>query len=376
MKHSTRGLGRIFKPGNSRFWHCAYYRAGKEHRESTHVEILEIDDVKKRERNERDALAYLKKKIDEVRAERGGGPLMATAEQKKITINQLLDGLKVDYEARHKWNKKVECLVKPLRSYFGHVRAVDLTKTMVTAYAVKLQGEGYRDSSINRRVQLLLQSFTIAERDAPKVKRLSEVGNERKGFFERADFLRVVEHLPDYLKDFCRFAYITGWRKGAVTKLEWSDVDDSKVYLRAINSKNRKPVTVPVKDEIAEIIKRRQAGRVLENKGAISLARYVFHRDGKRVGDFRKAWTSACDAAGVSGRIFHDLRRTAARNLVAAGVPESVAMSVTGHLTSHVFKRYSISSEAQKETALRDLTERFRIEDQKRAATLSAGTGR
>ncbi len=340
MKHSTR-LGRIFKPGNSRFWHCAYYRAGKEHRESTHVEILEIDDVKKRERNER-TTGIPKKKIDEVRAERGGGPLMATAEQKKITINQLLDGLKVDYEARHKWNKKVECLGTSLRAlYFGHVRAVDLTKTMVTAYAVKLQGEGYRDSSINRRVQLLLQSFTIAERDAPKVKRLSEVGNERKGFFERADFLRVVEHLPDYLKDFCRFAYITGWRKGAVTKLEWSDVDDSKVYLRAINSKNRKPVTVPVKDEIAEIIKRRQAGRVLENKGAISTARYVFHRDGKRVGDFRKAWTSACDAAGRKRRISsHDLRRTAARNLVAAGVPESVAMSVTGHLISHVFKRY------------------------------------
>jgi integrase len=72
---------------------------------------------------------------------------------------------------------------------------------------------------------------------------------------------------------------------------------------------------------------------------------WVFHRNGRRVRHYRKAWKNACLAAGVPGRIPHDFRRTAVRNLERAGVPRSVAMKLTGHKTESIYRRYAIVSE-------------------------------
>ncbi len=66
---------------------------------------------------------------------------------------------------------------------------------------------------------------------------------------------------------------------------------------------------------------------------------------GKPMGAFRKAWANACQKVGVSGLLFHDLRRTAVRNMIRAGIDKTVAKKISGHRTDAVFDRYNITSD-------------------------------
>lgn len=155
-------------------------------------------------------------------------------------------------------------------------------------------------------------------------------------------------------------------RSKELKSLRWVNLQDGVLKLAAADAKARVARTLPIDGPLAMIIARRQAARTIRNAdGSITVAQYIFHRgDGLPVGQFRKSWKTACVAADVGlwvkrgkrrayqGRIFHDIRRSAVRDLIRAGVPQSVAMSISGHKTASMFSRYNITDETDKRAAL------------------------
>jgi len=136
------------------------------------------------------------------------------------------------------------------------------------------------------------------------------------------------------------------------------------VRLDSGTTKNREGRTVILTLDLRAVLleQRRQACVIVKKRNPEATARdvaeaipWVFHRSGKQIRDFRTAWKSACKKAGLTGRIPHDFRRTAVRNMVRAGIPERVAMMISGHKTRSVFDRYDIVSEAD----LRQAAERL-----------------
>jgi len=100
---------------------------------------------------------------------------------------------------------------------------------------------------------------------------------------------------------------------------------------------------------------------------------FVCHHKGEPIGDFRKAWATACKAENVDHRLFHDLRRTAARNLIDAGVQQAVAMKITGHKTDSMFRRYAIVNEEQKRGALAKVQEHIATSAGRKAVSMGRG---
>jgi len=168
----------------------------------------------------------------------------------------------------------------------------------------------------------------------------------RQGFFEHAEYLAIREHLPPHYRDVLDFAYWTGWRKQEILRLEWREVDlaGGVIRLSPARSKTKTGRVLPLSAPLREVLARRLQARRLNTP-------LVFHRDGQPIGDWRKSWASACQAAGLPGKRLHDCRRTVARNLVRAGVPERVAMAILGHQTRSIFDRYNIVSEADLQRA-------------------------
>ena len=290
------------------------------------------------------------------------------AEVEKTTVGQIKQMALDHYRANgRKSQDRFEDAVAHLTAFFpDHFRVRDISPDRVTAYAAARREDKAANATINRELSALKLMLRLGERAGKVVNRpyigMLEENNRRKGFFEAEQFSAVLKELPEDLKPVFEVAYITGWRtKNEVLTRQKCHLDLKAGWLRMEpgETKNNEGrmfpfSTVPRLREVLE----RQLRRTEEfEKKTGRIVPWLFHRNGKPIKSFRRAWLTACLKAGFAQviserprkikplRIPHDFRRTAIRNLERAGIPRSAAMAMVGHKTESVYRRYAIVEE-------------------------------
>jgi integrase len=373
MSAENWGGGRLYrriskKKKVGKVWWLQYSIRGKMFRESSHSERKAV------------AAKLLRLRV----GEGASGRVVIAQTAERVTLGAMLKALAEDY-ARKGNRATIGRAMHYLLGHFGeHARAISITRDAINGYIAArremmlMRATGKEivkdgktvverilrppsNGTIILELAALRRAFAVMvearklSRDHVPVMPMLPKPKPRQGFLEPADFERLCAALPEHLHDPVRFLYLSGWRKEEMHTLEWRDVElehdrsgaiiGGVIRLRAERSKNKKSRMLPLSDDLLAIIAHTNAGRTLACPN-------VFQHDGKPIGSFRKAWLAACKAAGFGGLLVHDLRRSCVRNLVRAGVPESVAMKITGHLTRTIFDRYDIVAASDLEAAM------------------------
>jgi len=176
--------------------------------------------------------------------------------------------------------------------------------------------------------------------------------NVRDGFIDPPEFAALLAKLRELnaadVADAAEFAYLTCFRRSNALGAVWSwfkveldragTVVGGSVRLPGAVTKNKKPLELPLTGALLVLIARRWTQRVLE-------CPFVFHRAGRPLGRFAAPWNAACHAVGLPRMLFHDLRRSGARNYRRARVGEKVIQRIGGWKTTSMFERYNVLDE-------------------------------
>lgn len=377
-KRRERGEGGLIKIHGCRFWYAQFYRDGRQIRVSTKTEVKE------------EAKKTLRRLMGDT--ERGITP---ENELRKVRYADLRAGLIANYTEQG--HDSLQTMADGSETIWG-LKALDeffeyevpkpgqpdsgklgLPVTRITTDAARKfmnarLEEGLANDTVNGSLRLLRRMLSIAHEDGkiqivPKI-RMLKAGPARKGFLAKESFDTLIGFIPPNLKPLITFLYYCGVRLGEAKQIQWSqvDLDAALIRLEEDQTKNSEARILPLPNVLVQMLE-----EIEPKEGEVFNAT-----------NLRKTWHKACVAAKLgtltkvegiadpsyTGLIIHDLRRSAIKNLMKAGVNEKVAMKISGHKTRYVFDRYHIVDTEDVVEAMR------RVQDIVPAKTISLRVSR
>ena len=316
------------------------------------------------------------------------------------TFEQAIDLLLNDARVRGLRSvKRLERAARALLARFEGLRAKDLNRSTLVKYAADRQEECTPDT-VKFELDVARRALKLAQierwiSDLPEFPRIEHL-HVRASFFDAHEWAQVRGRLRPDFRDAADFAFLSGWRQMEVLDLRWKpnvDLLAELVRLDEGSTKSGAGRVLPFANypQVAEVMeRRRQVTERLAAAGVISPWVFCFaeplrirgrtyhaagaplfrpDRDRGLPTALREEWAAACKAAGLPGRMFHDLRRSAARNFERAGIPRSVARRFGGW-SDKIYSRYAIGAESELGAAVGQVADYMA-----RAGWHSGGTG-
>jgi integrase len=288
--------------------------------------------------------------VKEIDDKAGAGP--------DVSINDILDEHLADMRRQgcsDAHNRELK-LAKNVRPLLGKLDAKLFKVADIKRHIDRRIVAEVSNSTINQELSSLRRAFNIAIKDEVLTKMpcfdelFLPLDNVREGFVEDSVYRLLLVELPDHVKLPWCFGYHLGIRSGELLKYQWSWLDwtadpwplitvpgvigKTRATKQRI-TKNKKLRQIPVYGDMIEMTKMAYQARDQD-------CPYIFQRKGQQVKSFRKAFENTRERLGMESLIFHDLRRTAVRNMDMEGIPRAMAKQVTGHKTDSSYERYGI----------------------------------
>ena len=363
----AKGEGSLYQRG--RMW---WYKSADGHSFSTGTSI------------QSEAIDFKIRKLAEFRI---GMPSQSVAKPPRTTVNELLDA-HVAY-MRRKNRKSTQdvswVLDLHVRPYFGHRVAATLTTRDFEQYREDKKND-LEPTTINRHMSYLRSGYyTGMKRVTPQMVNfipafptVDESYNVRQGFLTIDGYQEVLDKLPVSLKPLFICGFHVSSRKGELKNILWSqvDMDEGLIVMEPATAKNKAGRALPIYGDMVEALAKQKQIR----DELFPHCEHVFfwHAEDAMIGNggertkpgnpirtFRKSWVNAVKAAGYPGLMFHDLRRTAERNMTKAGIEQSMRMKISGHKTDSMSRRYNIVVAADVADQKKKMDEWFRKEREK-----------
>ena len=328
----TNRLRNLFLDSPPAYWQASYCRGCRQITESS------------RTTDHSSASTTLQRKLCDIVVGR-------SAEPEGIPITALLQLVIEDYRQHDRSDllEAMQRVTRLLNPYFGHIRANAFHTERVNHYIEFRHNEGKKNATINRELALLRRAFRLGYRQHPQlvfhlpvIKALPE-NNVRHGFLEADKYHLILNALSDEIKPLFVVASHLGISTGKLLALKrsWIHLEEAFIYVNAPVMNNGSRNTAPIYGEMKPWLE------IALSRGTVDSPKcvWLFSRNGKPLKNFKSDWKQACETAGIPGLLFHDLRRTAVRNMIRAGVPEHVALQISGHKTASILSRYNITGE-------------------------------